>query len=222
MTGDEAVSAAAPLGLWHAKHDGSVTGPEFASQPATLAYWRQVKPQIEKMCTSLLHGGLRSHDGGACGLHINIGTDAFNVPSHLERFAQLVADNQSWTMRMSQRSASSIAHWAPFRPLDDGSYRAQWAREVIDYGYSSQDRYCVLNAANRGRVEFRIPRGTLRVDRFYAKLEWAAAMVEYTRDVDNLLRPSDFMKWAERSEQYPALVSFMRERFSAARFEDKP
>lgn len=243
LTADEAVSTALPRGLWHAKHDGSVSGPEFASHPATLAYWRLARPHVTAMMKALLHGGMRSHDGDTCGLHVNIGTDAFTAhrtvqrtmwdgivveeqrkdvdatAAHLERFARLVTMNPRWSTRMSQRTHSSVSHWSPITGYLDADYnRERWARDIAQHGSAGQNRYCVLNAENEGRVEFRLPRGTLRVDRFYAKLEWTAAMVEYTRDGDNAVQISAFMRWCDKSGEYPALVSFMRERFSAERF----
>lgn len=215
MTGEEAVSMASPRGLWHAKHDGSVSGPEFASQPATLAYWHAAKPHLSEMFRSLLHGGIRSHDGDTCGLHVNIGNDAFADASHLERFAALVCANPRWSVRMAQRTHESMRHWARFDALSTNERRARWAHDVFSWGFASQDRYTVLNASNSGRIEFRLPRGTLRVDRFYAKLEWTAAMVEFTRDAANVPQVSAFVHWCEqRPDEYPALLAFVRERFS--------
>lgn len=231
LTADEAVSTALPRGLWHAKHDGSVSGPEFASHPATLAYWRLARPHLTAMMKALLHGGIRSHDGDTCGMHVNIGTDTFIVrdergltdvaatSGHLQRFAQLVTMNPRWSTRMSQRTHASVGHWAPITGfLDSEFHRQEWADSIARRGYASQNRYCVLNAENRERIEFRLPRGTLRVDRFYAKLEWTAAMVEYTRDPANVVQISPFMRWCDKSGEYPTLVAFMRERFSAERF----
>jgi len=219
MTADEAVSMAAPRGLWHVKHDSSVTGPEFASHPATLAYWHKARPYLTSMFKSLLHGGVRSHDGDTCGLHINIGTDAFDDAGHLARFAEMVVHNPRWSMRMSQRTQHSANHWARFGNELDSDLLDDWAYRVMRYGYASQNRYCVLNASNQGRIEFRLPRGTLRIDRFYAKLEWTAAMVEYTRDSGHLIQVSAFIRWAQEVGKYPALMSFMREKFRG-RFEE--
>jgi hypothetical protein len=216
---DEAVSLASPRGFWHAKHDGSVTGPEFASQPATLAYWRAQRAHIAGMLRSLLHGGMRSHDGDTCGMHVNIGTDAFDNAAHLARFAKLVYVNPRWSTRMSQRTNSSVSHWSRFDDLTTDGERMRWAEEVFRYGYSARSRYIVLNASNSGRIEFRLPRGTLRFDRFMAKLEWTAAMIEYTRDGSNVVQVSPFMRWVQRTGEYPALLTYMQERFDAARFE---
>lgn len=228
LTANEAISLAAPRGLWHAKHDGSVSGPEFASQPCTLAYWRAQRGHIVSMMKGLLHGGVRSHDGDRAGLHVNIGTDAFASAEsraadaycdagHLSRFAALIFDNPRWATRMAMRTHHSAAQWAKLSWLDDPAVRNEWAAEVARRGYAYQDRYYALNAGNRGRIEFRLPRGTLRVDRFYAKLEWVAAMIEYTRDASRDIHVSPFIRWVDQSGEYPALVAFLQERF-AGRF----
>jgi hypothetical protein len=65
-----------------------------------------------------------------------------------------------------------------------------------------------------GRVEFRLPRGTLRVDRFFKNLQWTVAMVEYTRTAEVLeSRPKAFMDWTvTKGREYPDLVAFLMER----------
>lgn len=220
MTAEEAVSAAEPRGLWHPKHDGSVTGPEFASQPATLAYWQSQRGHLTSMFRTLLHGGMRSHDGDRCGFHVNIGTDAFADAGHLSRWMALVAHNPRWTTRMSQRTHASQTSWASYAPIATPEQRERIAREVFEYGSFGTMHTSAVNTAHAGRIEFRVPRGTLRIDRFYAKLEWVAAMVEFTRDANNATTPHAFMAWAQAHEaEYPALLPFMRERF-AARFAE--
>src|SRR4029079_10312530 len=102
------------------------------SQPATLAYWRQHRPSVAAMMKALLHGGMRSHDGDRCGLHVNIGTDAFASAGHLSRFATLVTCNQRWSIRMAQRTHNSVSHWAKFGgPFADASSINQWASTVM-------------------------------------------------------------------------------------------
>jgi hypothetical protein len=218
MTGEEAVSVAEPRGMWHPKHDGSVTGPEFASQPATLAYWRAQRPALASMFRALLHGGMRSHDGDRCGFHVNIGTDAFADASHLERFMALVAHNARWTTRMSQRTHASQRTWASYDGIATAAQRSSIARDVFAYGYRSVSHSSAVNTSHSGRIEFRVPRGSLRLDRFYAKLEWVASMVEFTRDSANATTPHAYMAWVDADPTaYPAVLAYMRERF-AARF----
>jgi hypothetical protein len=216
MTAEEAVSVAEPRGLWHPKHDGSVTGPEFASQPATLAYWRANRPALASMFRALLHGGMRSHDGDRCGFHVNIGTDAFGDADHLERWMSLIAHNPRWSTRMSQRTHRSQESWASYFPISTPERRHSIAHDVFVYGSASTIHSSAVNAAHAGRIEFRLPRGTLRLDRFYAKIEWVASMIEYTRDPHNTCTPHAYMAWLQASpDAYPAVLAYMRERFSA-------
>ena len=85
----------------------------------------------------------------------------------------------------------------------------------------SVNRYTALNIPGgfytdgpEGRVEFRLPRGTLRVDRFFKNLQWTVAMVEYTRTAEVLeSRPKAFMDWTvTKGREYPDLVAFLMER----------
>lgn len=219
---DEAVGCArSPRGLFWAKHDSSVTGPEFASQPCTLAYWRQSRRALADIFTQLLHGGVRSHDGDRAGLHVNIGSDAFADASHLERFMALVAVNPRFSTRMSQRTNASMSSWANLRDIGTPEQRrnlaAQWAR----YGSAGTSHSSAVNLAHVGRVEFRMPRGTLRLDRFYAKIEWAASMVEYTRDASRPVNVAAYVAYVEANRaDFPELYAMLRERF-AARFDGR-
>lgn len=214
LTAEEAAGMSQPVGLWHPKHDASVSGPEFASQPASLAYWRAHRPRLATMFRALLHGGMRSHDGDTAGMHVNIGTTGFADADHLYRFASLVVANPRWATRMAQRTHQSVASWARFDALSNATTRRQWADSVARNGYCAlSSRYSVLNAPGGGRVEFRLPRGTIRLDRFFAKLEWTAAMVEYSRDGSRPVRVSGFCQWAAASGEYPDLAQYLVERF---------
>ena len=215
LTVDEACAVAAPRGMWHAKHDGSVSGPEYASQPATLAYWHAQRPALAGMFRALIHGGFRSWDSETCGAHVNIGTDTFGGDAdHIRRFADLLYANPRWTTRMSGRTHGQVSHWCRFDPLGTPERREEWARSLARYGSASQDRYSVLNGHNAGRIECRIPRGTLNLSTFYAHIEWMAASVEYTRDASNRPNPSAFTAWVEaRRSEYPDLYARLADRF---------
>jgi hypothetical protein len=217
MTAAEAASVRYPRGLWHPKHDGSVSGPEFASQPATLDWWRKHKAALEAMFTTLLHGGVRSHEGDEAGMHVNISTNAFDSnEGHLFRFARLIHGNKTWARRMSQRTDYSMSHWAP-ATMGISDCR-EWGRAIAREGYANWDRYTATNAGNDGRIEFRLPRGTLRIDRFFKNLEWTVAMIEFSREVTDveLMTPVQFTKYAhDHKREYPYLWSFIQEKFTA-------
>lgn len=212
LTGGEAAAVASPRGHWHAAQDGSVDGPEFASQPGTLAYWRSIAPGVSTFMRTLIHGGLRSHDGRySCSMHVNIGQDAFADADHLARFIRLATVNPRFTTRMAQRTHSQVAQWARFDRFPDmaaceGAAFRYFSRGVDNYA----DHSDAVNLGNYGRIEFRAPRGTLRLDRFMAKLEWVAAMVEFTRSNTGRMSVGAFVAWVNgRAAEYPEFIRMM-------------
>jgi hypothetical protein len=206
-----------PKRFWVAKNDSSVTGPEFASHPATLAFWHSKQAELDEMFKMLRHGGYRSHDGGKAGMHVNISRDAFADARHLYRFLTLLHVDTNWSLVMSQRTSSQASQWANLGEHNDVVARRRHATGSFNRSYYC-NRYSALNApAGESRFEFRLPRGTLRLDRFYKNLEFTVGMIEYTRD--NKVRdcsPAPFMKWVEtKATEYPNLNSFINEKFAA-------
>lgn len=225
-----AIGLRQPKQLWIAKRDGSVSGPEFVSHPATMEYWNSKQDKIGEMFTDLLHAGYRSYDTDRCGMHINISKTAFSDDiNHLFRFLSLIYGNPQMSMRLSQRTRSSAQKWATVSEFDNAGYTMRdVARSVINgmplasstsRWYQSRPRSTALNA-ERGsrRLEFRLPRGTLRVERFYKNLEWVVAMVDYSREGQPIdMKAKKFLGYvAERSQQYPNLSTFMKERTKIA------
>lgn len=217
VTNEQAAAMARPEEFWLPKHDGSVSGPEFASQPASLAWWHAHLPDLDEMFRDLLHAGYRSHEGDEAGMHINISRTAFADRDHLARFCELVYVNTTWALKMSQRTAESANEWAKLIPLKDRRRREQWVTEAWDNGNNMHGRYTALNVPDMERFEFRLPRGTLRLDRFMMKLEWTHGMIEYTRDAGNKPTPPAFMAWVLRhkAEEYPYLNLYIIEKFAA-------
>jgi hypothetical protein len=223
FTNEQAADMRQPKQLWFPKHDGSVTGPEFASHPATMAYWRAKKDDIANMFQMLLHAGFRSHDNDACGMHINISRNAFDNRRHLFRFLTLLHSNTGWSLRMSQRTKSSVGSWANMETFKDKKFRKQAAHDLtqknragdIETHVNVTNKYTAFNAPyGQPRFEFRLPRGTLRIDRFFKNLEWTVAMIEYTRKgLVTECRPKEFMAWVMKNvEEYPNLANFLVEK----------
>lgn len=209
-----------PKNLWMAKHDGSVTGPEFVSHPSTLAYWRKNQKALKDMFQMLVHAGYRSHDNDNAGMHINISRNAFADGPHLFRFLSLIHASPAWSLKMSQRTAASARQWASLDYLAQAARRQSEVDRLTsgpEWARGSSSRYQALNApSGQPRFEFRLPRGTLRIDRFFKNLEWTVAMIEYTRTHRSVAsaKPLPFMRWvmAHRTD-YPNLAKFLVERF---------
>lgn len=204
-----------PKTLWMPKTDSSVTGPEFVSQPATLSYWQSKEKELGEMFKMLLHAGYRSHDNDKCGMHVNISRSAFENSEHLYRFLTLIHISPMWSLRMSQRTRSSAGHWASFESGKTDSQRKAVATVGMSRYGEPVGKYSALNVPyGESRFEFRLPRGTLRLDRFMKNIEWTAAMIEYARnEAIAAMRPQKFMEWALGNVlEFPNLVSFIDER----------
>lgn len=225
FTNEQAADMRRPKMAWMAKHDGSVSGPEFVSHPGTLAWWHSKRRELGDMFQMLVHAGFRSHDNDKAGMHINISKNAFADNKHLFRFLTLIHTSPVWSLKMSQRTETSARQWASLDYLADDTRRQQEVDRILPepgvtswYSGSSQ-RYQALNCpSGELRFEFRLPRGTLRLDRFFKNLEWTVAMIEYTRTnraVSNA-KPVEFMRWVMKAENrrlYPNLAAYLVERF---------
>jgi hypothetical protein len=218
FSNEQAVSMRRPARFWVAKRDGSVSGPEFASHPASLSWWSSHQREMAEMFKMLVHAGFRSHDNGKAGMHVNISKSAFDGGGHLARFLTLVNYSKRWSLLMSQRTASQVNQWANFM---EGYSSAEAQEEEIlrvsedAFGIwpSYWNKYTAVHVpARQERVEFRLPRGTLRPDRFFKNLEWTAAMIEATETES--ITPRVFMSWAEQdgSDRYDNLRNFIIEK----------
>lgn len=213
-----AADMALPKSLWFAKSDSSVSGPEFVSHPATFAYWNKNKKYVSQMLKMLVHAGYRSHDNNRCGMHINISRTAFESATHLFRFLTILHADPEWSLKMSQRTRSSAGQWAKLDSCIDSYDRKQISNKMMGTGYDegyTDDRYVALNAPmGEKRFEFRLPRGTLRTDRFYKNLEWTVAMIEFAEETRvKECNPNTFMEFvSENNTIYPNLLSFIQER----------
>lgn len=205
-----AIDLRRPKSMWYAKYDSSVSGPEFVSHPATLTYWRKQSAKLQEMFSLLIHAGFRSHNGGAAGMHINVGRCAFEDVEHYHRFLTFLYANRSWATTMSQRTEGQVDQWAPFRPFTLFDSWMVWDR------HRGSNKYTMIHTPAYGeRVEFRLPRGTLRLDRFYKNLEWTTAMIAYTRNLAVThygMSSSAFVSWVNSyPEVYSNLLAFMEE-----------
>jgi hypothetical protein len=211
---EQAVGLRRPKSLWFAKYDASVTGPEFVSHPATLSYWHDKAAELTEMFRLLIHAGYRSHNGGRAGMHVNISKDAFSNDKHLHRFLTFLYVNQWWAHEVSQRTSGGANEWAATT-----SYTLEYAEQMLSrHSYAPVGKYSVVYSPDYSqRLEFRLPRGTLRVDRFYKNLEWTAAMIAYTRHNDyaahNELYARTFVSWVfGYPTVYENLKSFFMEK----------
>ena len=160
--------------------DGSLDdgGFEIITQPATLKYHTNMKDNYKSAFKYCINNNLRSHDTGVCGLHVHFNRDYFsdNEDLYLTRLLYLTEKFWDELSKFSRRSSYSLNHWAK---------RYNSAPEIVVEGskYGDYDRYYAVNLTNKNTVEFRIFRGTLRLETFIATLQLVDTIVKKCKSV---------------------------------------
>lgn len=168
---------------------------EIVTHPATLGVHRQ---QWTPFFTNP-PAGLISHDAKA-GLHIHTGRDALSKLGigKIVYFVNHPA-NKDFLTKLARRESP---RWAALDPTKK-------PKDVNPSG----SRYVAVNLSNRGTVEFRLFRGTLKPDSFFAALEFVDAMVNLVRpgmsSPADMESPDALIRFvAANHKEYPNLLKF--------------
>ena len=159
------------------ERDGSIgdNGFEIVTQPAGLDVHRE---KFDLILNNLdIKRGMRSHEGGACGFHVHVGRE-FLTQGQIYRLQSFLNDvrNEALIRAVARRYSSG---YCAFKP----ELAKFTAKNKHDGG-----RYEALNVQNRGTVEFRIFRGSLRYESIMAALEFCNALLTFcTPGVSSLL-----------------------------------
>jgi hypothetical protein len=159
------------------ERDGSIgdNGFEIVTQPAGLDVHRE---KFDLILNNLdIKRGLRSHEGGACGFHVHVGRE-FLTQGQIYRLQSFLNDvrNEALIRAVARRYSSGYCAYKP-------ELAKFTAKNKHDGG-----RYEALNVQNRGTVEFRIFRGSLRYESIIAALEFCNALLTFcTPGVTSLL-----------------------------------
>lgn len=150
-----------------AEQDGSLNnGFELVTAPLGLDDQRNLWTHILNPTPSMIKG-LRSHNTTTCGLHVHISR---NKLTQLQ-IAKVVAfvnssSNYAFMKRLARRY---------------GTYYCKAKNIPLSHSAKNldQDRYEMVNLCNSSTIEFRIFRGTLKLESLLACVEFANALVAY-------------------------------------------
>ena len=148
-----------------AEQDGSLThGFELVTAPLGLDDQRSLWAHV---LTSDNIKGLRSHNTTTCGLHVHISRNKL-TQLQIAKIVAFVnsATNYAFIKRLARRYGTHYCI-AKNIPLCNG------AKNLAD------DRYEMVNLCNTNTIEFRIFRGTLKLESLLACIEFANALVAY-------------------------------------------
>lgn len=201
-------------GLEHAyaKHDGSLEqGFELVSHPMSLDYHLNEMPW-EAIMREAVGLGYTSHQARTCGLHVHVNRNAFgdtqaSQEDVIARILFFVENHWNELLRFSRRTQRQMEQWAArYGRKDD-------PKAVLDHAKNNQfERYTCVNLTNYNTIEFRMFRGTLKLNTFKATLQMvericAVALFMSDQEIKNLSW-SDFAAGCTA----PELVQYLKER----------
>lgn len=197
----------------YCKHDGSLDdGFELVTHPMTLAYHLHEMPWEE-----LLHKaaslGYTSHQAKTCGLHIHVNRDAFGATEAAQdaciaRILYFFEKHWDELLKFSRRTQRQLERWAARY-----GYKEQ-PKEILEHAKKGGHggRYTCVNLTNTDTIEFRMFRGTLKLNTLIATLQ----LVDRICDVALCLSDEELkaISWTTFVSgcQAPELVQYLKER----------
>ena len=197
----------------YCKHDGSLDeGFEIVTHPMSLSYhlnqmpWQEISEKARRM-------GYTSHQARTCGLHVHVSRKAFGESEEeqdpcVARILYIFEKFWDEFLKFSRRTQSQVARWAARYGMKEHP------GEILKHAKKDCEglRYTCVNLCNRATIEFRIFRGTLRMNTFIATLQ----MVNRICDVALYLSDEEVksMSWTTFVSgcTEPELVQYLKER----------
>lgn len=161
------------------KRDGSLEeGVELVTHPISplVLMSPQGRGMWARIAEAALAEGMRSHDTRTCGLHVHVNRDFFGTGETASALAEYklltVADRFFEPLVIfSRRKRELIDQWAGRCELD--SARTGWLASAKRASRRSKmSRYHAVNTVNAHTIEFRLFRGTLRVETLLATFQF--------------------------------------------------
>lgn len=165
------------------KSDGSLSsegGVELCSHPMTWNYWRIYGFQLlEDLVEELSDRGASAWNQkiSTCGIHLSFSNDWWEGSHHLGRTCRWIYEHNGFIHDISCRKWEQLERWA-----NPKYYSDKWDAYKTAVKRYAPTRYLALNLSNNKRVECRIFRSSLNIERIRAYFEIVKAIIEFTRD----------------------------------------
>lgn len=194
------------------KSDGSLhDGLEIVSHPMTLDYHTD-KMDWEAVLKKALLLGYRSHQTSTCGLHIHVNRSSLGETHEeqdevISRILYFVEQHWNELLKFSRRSESAMNRWAARYGYETSPKAILDKAKKGDYG-----RYAAVNLCNYHTIEFRMFRGTLKLNTFLAALQLVNAICNAAVFISD--HEIQALSWSEFVSKLtePELIQYLKER----------
>ncbi|MBF6341305.1 hypothetical protein IU450_36300 [Nocardia abscessus] len=199
---DTAVAAVGDLA--YLKKDSSIScGFELVTHPMSYEYSRAQFPW--QLLNRLRLLGCYTDEG--VGIHVHLSRAGFSSPAHAYRWLKFVYRNEDRVTTLARRSSS----WAKFSPQQRSN-----AQDYAKGGKAGYSRYQAVNVFPEDTFELRVFASSLHPQQVQAALAFAAASVEYTRELSaaDIARRhgwewTAFTTWVRSRPEYSPLLAEM-------------
>jgi len=196
----------------YCKHDGSLDdGFEMVTHPMTLDFHMNSMPW-EQILDRAIRMKYRSHQTSTCGLHIHVSRYAFGDTEReqdecIARILYFFEKHWDELLKFSRRTRSQLNRWAARYGYQEDP------KEILSAAKDdSATRYACVNLMNSETIEFRIFRGTLKLNTLLATLQMVNQICDvalfYSDEEVKRLSWTDFMSRIEE----PELIQYLKER----------
>jgi len=202
-------------GLEHiyCKHDGSLEeGFEIVTHPMTLDYHINEMPW-KAVLTRLKTLSYLSHQAGTCGLHIHVnrcslGETYDTQEETIARILYFFEKHWEELLKFSRRTNRQLERWAARYGYKDKP------RDILDHAKTGANngRYSCVNLQNGNTVEFRMFRGTLKLNTIIATLQLVNRICDTAYSLsDDELKDMSWTTFVSNCTE-PELIEYLKER----------
>ncbi len=196
----------------YCKHDGSLhDGFEIVTHPMSLEYHLTEMPWKEVLHRAIEMGFL-SHQAETCGLHIHVSRKALGdtyeeQESTIARILYFFEANWTELLKFSRRTQRQLEQWARRYGYKDEP------KKILDSAKSDGwERYRCVNLTNRDTIEFRIFRGTLKLNTLIATLQLVNRILDIAvNSTDEMMKSLSWTTFVSTCTE-PELIQYLKER----------
>ena len=196
----------------YCKSDGSLDdGFEIVTHPMSLQYHMDNMPWAEVMQEAISQG-YRSHMTSTCGLHVHVNRDAFGETRDeqeavIERLLFFVELHWCELFTFSRRSQHNMDRWAARYGME------KTGKLIMDKAKKcSTGRYAAVNLCPYHTIEFRLFRGTLKLNTLLATLQLVNRICDVALSMTEAEIENQSWRDFVMTVKEPELVQYLRER----------
>ena len=196
------------------KSDGSLNdGMEIVTHPMSLDYHKDQMPWHD-VCHKAVQLGYKSHKTSTCGLHIHVNRSTFGDTREeqdecISRVLYFVEHHWNELLKFSRRTEYQMSRWAARY-----GYKANPKEIMEDAKKGANGRYACVNITNWNTIEFRMFRGTLKVNTIFATLELVNLICECALNLSDSEIAN--VSWTDFVTKIPSenreLITYLKER----------